>query len=85
MKETSVKQLFTGSFDKKNGQKQRFCQQKMADLKAWSHGVRKANEVLHLPSVGGKFTTSVVLSSPVTPLKRIARNTRVYFLPDCRE
>ena len=28
---------------KNNRQKQRFCHPKMADLKAWSHGVRKAN------------------------------------------
>ena len=28
---------------KSNRQKQRFCHPKMADLKAWSHGVRKAN------------------------------------------
>ena len=28
---------------KSNCQKQRFCHPKMADLKAWSHGVRKAN------------------------------------------
>ena len=28
---------------KSNRQKQRFCHLKMADLKAWSHGVRKAN------------------------------------------
>ena len=26
-----------------NRQKQQFCHPKMADLKAWSHGVRKAN------------------------------------------
>ena len=28
---------------KSNRQKQRFCHPKMADLKAWSYGVRKAN------------------------------------------
>ena len=28
---------------KGNRQNQRFCHPKMADLKAWSHGVRKAN------------------------------------------
>ena len=28
---------------KSNRQKQQFCHPKMADLKAWSHGVRKAN------------------------------------------
>ena len=31
---------------KSNRQKQRFCHPKMADLKAWSHGVRKANSFL---------------------------------------
>ena len=30
---------------KSNRQKQRFCHPKMADLKAWSHGVRKANYI----------------------------------------
>ena len=30
---------------KSNRQKQRFCHPKMADLKAWSHGVRKANSL----------------------------------------
>ena len=30
---------------KSNRQKQRFYHPKMADLKAWSHGVRKANYI----------------------------------------
>ena len=42
---------------KSNRQKQRFCHPKMADLKAWSHGVRKAN------SIGAKLL-------PVTTLQR---------------
>ena len=32
-------------FIKSNRQKQKFCHPKMADLKAWSHGVRKANYI----------------------------------------
>ena len=33
---------------KSNRQKQRFCHPKIADLKAWSHGVRKANCIIIL-------------------------------------
>ena len=39
-----------------NSQKQRFSHPKMADLKAWSHGVRKANSMRSL-----KFTMMSII------------------------
>ena len=45
-----------------NRQKQRFCHPKMADLKAWSHGVRKANW-LRTPDIS-MISCIVTSSSP---------------------
>ena len=48
---------------KSNRQKQRFCHPKMADLKAWSHGVRKANScrVFHAVRPGLKDAVKCIL------------------------
>ena len=52
---------------KSNRQKQRFCHPKMADLKAWSHGVRKANSFLlqvPIPRITRRSARALSLDRP---------------------
>ena len=54
---------------KSNRQKQRFCHPKMADLKAWSHGVRKANCAFFSDSVPVHRVVRAVESKMATGCK----------------